>query len=374
MNKDIRLLVATGIYPPSVGGPATYSKLLNDELPKRNVSVKVVSFDSVRSYPKIIRHFLYMFLLFRNSYGVTHIYAQDPVSVGLPACIVSFILRKKFWIRVAGDYAWEQSRQRFGVSDDVDKFQDTRYGFRVEMMRFIQCRVVRWAERVITPSAYFSTLVSGWLPESRWHTVVTIYNGIDLVPIVLSKEQARKKLGIPEGVRVAVSAGRLVPWKGFDDVINTLNNIDAGKDTLLYILGDGPERSVLEDCISRNNLHKQVFLMGDKDRQTLLEYLIACDMFVLFTSFESFSFQTVEAMHAGVPVVVTDTGSLPELVTNTQEGLLVEPSDTQALGEAMSYILEHPKQALRMGKEGQRRARNFSIERVIDSLINELQQ
>ena len=243
MSK-LRILVATGIFPPSVGGPATYSKLLLDELPERGIEVKIASFDAVRRYPKIIRHILYIFLLFKKSKGISHIYAQDPVSVGLPGLFVAKVLRKKFFIRVAGDYAWEQSAQRFGVKDDIDSFQDKKYSWRVELLRNIQRGVVSGADKVITPSDYFKDLVGKWSDEKN--RVIRIYNGIELPNISLDKESARKKLDIDKSEQVIISAGRLVPWKGFSSLINIVGDIAKNNSKVrLFVLGDGPEKNNL---------------------------------------------------------------------------------------------------------------------------------
>jgi glycosyltransferase involved in cell wall biosynthesis len=111
----MRILVATGIYPPQIGGPATYSKLLYDELPKRGFQVDIVNFGDFISKPKIIRHILFFIELLKKGQGVDVVYAQDPVSVGLPALIASQILQKKFVLKIVGDYAWEQGVQRFRV-------------------------------------------------------------------------------------------------------------------------------------------------------------------------------------------------------------------------------------------------------------------
>ena len=71
-------------------------------------------------------------------------YALDPVSVGLPASLAALVLGKKFILRVAGDYAWEQGRQRFGVTDELDEFQLKKYGWRVERLRsYSVCRAPR---------------------------------------------------------------------------------------------------------------------------------------------------------------------------------------------------------------------------------------
>ena len=70
-------------------------------------------------------------------------------------------------IRIAGDYAWEQAAQRFGVTDGIEEFQDKKYGLRVELLRWIQSFVAKNADKVITPSFYFKKVVSGWVGETR---------------------------------------------------------------------------------------------------------------------------------------------------------------------------------------------------------------
>ncbi|NOY35824.1 MAG: glycosyltransferase family 4 protein, partial [bacterium] len=108
----MRILICTGIYPPDIGGPATYSKLLFDELSKRGVEVEVLSFGDVRRLPKIIRHLVYFLKTLKRARGADIVFAQDPVSVGLPAAIAAKILQKRFILKVVGDYAWEQYNQR----------------------------------------------------------------------------------------------------------------------------------------------------------------------------------------------------------------------------------------------------------------------
>ena len=128
--KRIKLVIATGIYPPSIGGPATYSKLLYDKFPSMGIDVSVETFDSVRMYPRVISHIIYFVRLLNTAIGKDIILAQDTVSVGLPALCVSKILRKPFFVRVPGDYAWEQSVQRFDVKEGIDEFQTKKYGLR----------------------------------------------------------------------------------------------------------------------------------------------------------------------------------------------------------------------------------------------------
>ena len=163
----MRILICTGIYPPDIGGPATYSKLLFDELPKRGIEVKVLSFGEVRHLPKIIRHFAYFLKALKLGRKADVIFAQDPVSVGLPAMLASKILRKKFMLKIVGDYAWEQYSARGGSASGgqnknfitPENFQDKKFDFKTEIRRKIQRYVAKNAKRIIVPSNYLKNIV-----------------------------------------------------------------------------------------------------------------------------------------------------------------------------------------------------------------------
>ena len=107
----MRLLIATPLYPPETGGPATYSRLLEGELPKRDVEVVVLKWSEIAYLPKLRRHFAYFRLVMQLGRNVDLIFALDPVSVGFPAWCAAFLLRKRFLLKVVGDFAWEQYSQ-----------------------------------------------------------------------------------------------------------------------------------------------------------------------------------------------------------------------------------------------------------------------
>ena len=107
MNK-MKILLATPLYPPEIGGPSTYTKMLEENLPEHDIELVVVPYGQVRKYPKIIRHLIFTYKLIRSSRSCNFIYALDPVSVGLPALLASRIVRKPFMLRVPGDYAWNK--------------------------------------------------------------------------------------------------------------------------------------------------------------------------------------------------------------------------------------------------------------------------
>ncbi len=355
---NTRLLIATGLYPPEIGGPATYTALLERELPKRGVEVAVLPFRKVRHWPPGIKHLLYFFRCFFMALKSDLVYAQDPVSVGLPAMLAAKITRRPFLIRVAGDYAWEQSVQRFAVKDTIDDFQNKKYGFRTELLRTVQKFVVDRADKVITPSVYFKNLVSRWTENSD--KVITIYNGIQL-------ESSSKKLVNPSThqFKTILSAGRLVPWKGFDILIDTMRDLPDWK---LVIVGDGPEHQNLKFKIENLKLNNRVTLTGSLPREQLLNYLQNSSVFVLNTSFESFSFQVVEAMNAGVPVITTNVCDLGEIIENGKEGILVEPDNKEQLLAAIKKISEDRDFREKIVGNAKVKVQSFSVEKTAEKL------
>lgn len=358
----MKILLATGLYPPEIGGPATYSKLLFTELPKQGIAVSVLPFSFVRHYPKVVRHLMYFGKLVRASKTADVIYAQDPVSVGFPALCAAWVCRKPLMLRIAGDYAWEQSAQRWGVTDSIDEFQTKTYGFQVEALRSLQKFVVRHATLTVTPSEYFRKLVTAWNTQSG--PVVTIYNGLNFPELPKPKNK-------PSAEKWLVSAGRLVPWKNFSELIDTMDQFPP--EWKLIILGDGPLRSELAQRIVDLKLEQRVQLCGAVDRQEMFAWLQAADVFVLNATFESFSFQTVEALYAGAPVVANAIGNLSEIITSDAYGRLVPAHDTSARVRAILDLAHDTEVRQRCIVAGKQRALDFSIEKTLSELVTALQ-
>lgn len=349
MHKEtVKLVIATPLYPPDIGGPATYTVQLEEELPKQGIDVQVVSFTASRRFPKGMSHIHFAWQLFKATAKTDAVLAQDPISVGLPTALVCKLRRCHFLIRMPGDYAWEQSRQRFGVTDSIDNFQTKRYGWRVELLRTLQQWVTRQADKVVTPSEYFSRLVRGW--GTRTDTVVTVYNGLRFIP----PAQVEKPAG-----KVLVTAGRLVPWKGFAKLTAVLPELP---DWHLYIIGTGPEKERILAAAKAANVAERVHLLGSLPREEVIGWCKVADAFVLNTSFESFSFQVVEAMDTGVPVIATNVGSLPELISDGIEGVLVSPNDIEDLVAALKSIEAKPEIWQRRTQAARVKARQFSVE------------
>lgn len=363
----MKILIATGIYPPSVGGPATYSKLLNDELPHHDIGVKIVSFDEVRHLPKIIRHVVYFFRLLKRGKKVDIIYAQDPVSVGLPAWLASRLLKKKFILKIVGDYAWEQGKQRFGVDDELDIFATrSEYSFGVRLLKKIQTKVAEAADTIVVPSEYLKKIVTLWgIDDTK---IQVVYNAFSPIEVISTKEELRRKHHL-QG-RVLISAGRLVPWKGFVPLISVMHDLFAKiPDGTLLIAGDGPLKDELDTLIRYHRLQGKVRLMGQLSRDELGELIKASDLFVLNTGYEGLSHMILEVLALGTPVVTTNIGGNPEIIEDGKEGLLVRYNHHHDILEAIEKVLldENVRNELIAG--GVKKVKGYSKEKMIQGIL-----
>jgi len=379
----MRILIATGIYPPDIGGPATYVKELCEELPKRGFDITVLTYADKegcerendvrivkvgRNHNTLVRYFLYFrqILLHKNIFDC--IYVQDPVSAGVPVWFASKILNKPYILKVVGDYAWEQGTQRFGVEGTVDEFQTKKYSFFVELMRFLQKCVAKSAKKIIVPSKYLQKIVTDWIPNSS--KIQVIYNALNPIYLEKTKEKIREEKGLSGFVLLSI--GRLVPWKGFSTLIDVTKELSlSGKEVTLYVGGEGPDREELQNRVNSLGLQKSVRFLGKLSHNDVLEYLKGSDVFVLNTQYEGLSHVLLEATLLRTPIITTDVGGNPEIVKNGVNGVLVSYNDKRML---LEKIEEFSKKSFDCDeKKVQELLENFDKQKTLDQLTDELQ-
>ncbi len=339
------ILLATGIYPPDIGGPATYVKILEEELPKYGYEVKVVTysdFDKIsnikyqisnkfqnlnsktqifridRGQNKLSRYFKYFWQVLHLLNWANVVYAQGPVSEGLPVYWACKLRGRRYILKIVGDYAWEQGVQRFGVKESLDDFQHKQYGGRVEKMRRIERKVAQRAKKIIVPSEYLKKIVQQWgVPEDH---IEVIYNAVRL-------QQAKPK-DKPAEEKWIVTVGRLVPWKGMDTLIELMPEIRKEEPRAkLFILGDGPDYEILRVKRDKLRLGEDVELRGQSTYSEVSAFLAAADVFVLNSAYEGLSHTLLEAIMAGSPVVVSNVGGNPEVIRHAGRGHIVPYND-----------------------------------------------
>ena len=170
----MKLLFATPIYPPEIGGPATYVKELCDRLGTTHEITIVAYTDEKTPFSNTqlipvskkdslpVRPLKYTFQIWKTSHYTDVIYVQNAMASGLPVALVSMFRNKPFILKFVGDEAWERATQRHETSKTLEEFYKQPEGsFRIKLMMFIQGFVLRRATIVTTPSEYLMKEIIG---------------------------------------------------------------------------------------------------------------------------------------------------------------------------------------------------------------------
>lgn len=364
--QPLRVLIATPLFLPDIGGPATYSNMLSEELPRHNFKINIVSFGAVRHLPKIFRHVVYFLRVCIAGHISDIIFAQDPVSVGFPAALAAKIFRRRFILKIVGDYAWEQGVQRFGVHELLDEFLKKKYGWIIEFLRLLQKFTATSAEQIIVPSHYLKEVVGQWGIDSK--RINVIYNAFSAPEGKISNQDARDALGL--NGHIILSAGRLVPWKGFETLIDIMPYIlQHIPDAKLVIVGSGPCERRLKNKIMEQRLEHCIIMTGSISESKLLRFMRAADIFLLNTGYEGFSHILLQAIAMSLPIITTPVGGNTEMIQHGVNGLLVAYNDRKELEHAVVRLLtDHAlKEALRSGAEIS--LKKFTKEKMVNETI-----
>jgi glycosyltransferase involved in cell wall biosynthesis len=227
--------------------------------------------------------------------------------------------------------------------------------FRVGPFRFVERGLSHLADRVvtITDALHRFTVERVGVPAEK---VETIHYGLDEVPEAWG---ANPPDDVPSGARVLLAVARLTGQKGIDVAIRALTQLPD--DTVLVVLGDGPERAALLRLARELGLERRVFLLGRVP--DVGAWLGRATLLVHPARWEGFGLAVLEAMLAGLPVVATNVSALPELVVDGETGVLVQSDDVEALAHGIARALEAPQ----LGAGGLERARSeFSVSRMAD--------
>jgi teichuronic acid biosynthesis glycosyltransferase TuaC len=171
--------------------------------------------------------------------------------------------------------------------------------------------------------------------------VYSIPNGFSPAFRPIDTAVARERLGLPGDARVIFTLGNLIKRKGFNYLIDAMEQVCSQQDDVLcFIGGAGPERESLQGQIDRLGLGERVRLLGSVPSDILPLWMNACDLFVLPSLSESFGVVQIEALACGKPVVSARNRGSEEVVISDEYGLLVEPADPEDLAEKILVALD----------------------------------
>ncbi|HPL95295.1 MAG TPA: glycosyltransferase family 4 protein [bacterium] len=383
MAQSKKIFIAAEIFPPAIGGPATYALELSNALQQHNFKVRILCYGRPdktvlnpgikinwvsNNWPLFIKYFLYFKKLFCFSLRYRTIYAMGPVASGLPAFLVKKITGKKLIVKVVGDYAWERAFNSGQTKFLLDDFlNQDKQSSKISYLQKIERLVCYSADLVITPSEYLKEVVKKWGITAE--KIKVIYNAFFIRPAnpnLTPGQKTEKKKGL------IVSIGRLVPWKGFNVLIKIMPDLLKREPNFnLKIFGDGPEKEKLYQLIKELNLNEKVTI-EKLDHDELMRQLIVADMFVLNTGYEGLSHSILEAFAANLPVITTSVGGNLELIKNNENGLIIEYNNKEELKESIFTLYQKPDLCQKFINNSKNILIKFDPEKIIKETIEVL--
>jgi colanic acid/amylovoran biosynthesis glycosyltransferase len=222
-------------------------------------------------------------------------------------------------------------------------------------------------------SAEFAACASGFLraqalrtiPARLWDRVFVVRCGLELSEYPIGERRSPS-----ETLRVLCVA-RLSEEKGHLGLLDAFGRlIDSGVAADLRLVGDGPERRVIETRVAALGLGERVVLAGPLAGAELSREFERADVFALASLMEGLPVTLMEAMAHGIPVVAPGLGGIPELVRHERVGLLFEPGDWAGLARALARMATDPELRERMGKRGRERVEaHHDVERAVEPLF-----
>jgi glycosyltransferase involved in cell wall biosynthesis len=203
-----------------------------------------------------------------------------------------------------------------------------------------------------------------------------IHSGVDVHQFIeAAKQRARKRkeLGIAPDALLIGYVGWLIPIKGVTYLVSAMAKVlEQHPESMLVLVGKGDDKGgeeiKLKEQVERAGLADKVRFLGW--RSDVDEIMGCFDIFVLPSLNEGMGRVLVEAMAAGLPIVASRVGGIPDLIKDGQNGLLVPPKDASALENAISTLFEDKEKRKRMGEAGTKMCRQYSAEAMVAQIDN----
>jgi glycosyltransferase involved in cell wall biosynthesis len=225
--------------------------------------------------------------------------------------------------------------------------------------------LTRWiwqrADRVVAVCESLGREIRRASPSLRY---TVIPDGVDLEKF----RPSHRRRASPRVRCLAVA--RLVEREGLGDLIRAIGMLDRER-CELEIVGAGADEIALRQLAASAGVSERVFFSGSPDRDTLAKRYREADIFTLASWEESFGEGLAHALAAGLPIVGSSVGAIPELVRHGENGLLVPPRDAVALASSIRHLVDHPELRARMGRQSRAFAEaNLSWDRVVSRYLS----
>ena len=357
----MKVLVTVGIFPPDIGGPATFvpkiAKYFQDELKYEieiltlsdHISLNIKDELSVerinRNLPIIYRWIKTIFTIYKLGKNKDLIFVNG---LGTEVTIANFFIKKKVVRKIVGDPVWERAYNKLKTSKSFDDFQEENNGISISFQKKIRNFSIKNSDIIITPSHHLKNFI---LNLGFKNKIQNISNGVN-IPVEGSKIFQHDQINI-------TTVSRLVTHKNINKIIEAVSDLNNPLINL-NIVGEGPELDKLKTISLNSNNKNNIIFHGKLKREDINHVFLNSDIYIQASNYEGLPHSFLEAMSFGIPVLSTPVGECKEILKNEEIGYMLDlPVTKESIKSKIVEIISQKDIANIKGQKG----RDFVFEK-----------
>ena len=350
----MRVLVTVGIFPPDIGGPATFvpkiAKYFQDEL---NYEIEILTLSdnknsninddfSVkridRNLPIIYRWLKTIFTIYKLGKNKDLIFVNG---LGTETTIANIFLKKKIIRKIVGDPVWERAYSKAKISESFDEFQVKNYGFSISLQKKVRSFSIKKSDIVVTPSQHLKNFI---LNLGFKNKIEIINNGV-FIP------EENTNIFTNDQINITI-VSRLVSHKNIEKIIKAISDLNSPLINL-NIIGDGPELNQLQKISLESNNKDNIIFHGKLNRDEINHIFLNSDIYIQASNYEGLPHSLLEAMSYGIPVLCTPVGECKEILGNEDRGYVLDlPVSKDNIKSKINEIVNEKNVATIKGQDG----------------------
>ena len=344
----MKILITVGIFPPDIGGPASFvpkiTEYLSDQL---NFEPEIICLSEKenlhkssnfslhrinRNLPIVIRWIKTVFQIYKIGKKKDIIFVNG---LGTEVSIANILLRKKIIRKIVGDPVWERLYNKKTIEDNFDEFQSNTYGPYIEFQKIVRNWSIKKSNFIITPSEHLEDFIK---KIGYKKNIELIENGVQIKNEQLIPFK-NNKLNM-------IIVSRLVIQKNIDLVIKAVSEV-KNINLNLNIIGTGNELSNLKILVENLGRENNIKFIGKIDEDMVSKELLNNDIFIQASNYEGLPHSMLEAINNGLPVISSDSGGCKKLLGNGKRGFIIShPTTVPKIINAIIEVYENKNQAI----------------------------
>jgi len=371
------ILITVGIFPPDIGGPASFVPKISKYLINKGHNVKIICLSDKEHLDykdefSVIRINRNLPIISRWVKTIVKIYNVSKKSdlifvngLGTEATIANLFSRKKVIRKIVGDPVWERVYNKKLINESFDDFQENKHGIFISLQKIIRNWSINKSNLIITPSQHLKTFINKIGVDNK---ILVINNGVTI-------QETNNKVFQNSIIQLLV-VSRLVTQKNIDSIIKAVKVME-NEGIILNIVGDGSEINNLKNLVENYDLKEKVNFIGKIENVKLNEYLSNADIFVQASNYEGLPHSILEAINYEIPILSTEVGGCSVLLNKGERGYIIPlPISETGISDGIRTIINNKKEAMskaKVAKEFLNQQHNFNMNAdIYHENINEM--